>query len=275
MYKIIQMVVKMKKTILLCVFLLCTAGLFSQQWESNKTNAFIHFSGVSFSNVTSFDSDEIENEQLLGWTASTIREKDWGNLYSKFGIMYNFSAQNEKGVIGIPFPNASKPANLNSDNLYIPTRRGYAFRPKIDENTEILLIPSLGLGFLWTGVDYKLIDPSDTMNQTKYTGYTFGFDFSLGFDVSMMHNFSNMYLRYGIELNVPVFQLSTSHMRKSESSDGGVYYGDTQRASSNNFIGVTDVFKLEASPYIAIGFRFRRGQTNGFDDLEIERGSEI
>ncbi len=254
----------MKKGIVLILLIFCVAGIFSQDHDSNGTN--IVFSGLAFSNITSVDSGNTKNEQLFGWTTSTIRERSWGDTYSKFGILYNFSAQSTNGVIGIPFPAGEKILDLDTDALYFPTRQGYAFRPQIAENTEVVLIPSLGVSFFWNDVEYNTDNGND---KTKYSGYLLGVDLSLAFDVSMMHSFSNTYVRYGIELNVPMFQLSASRMKKEISQDG-FYYDKPLRAESNDFISLVDIFKLEASPYIAIGIKFKSKRPDWYYEPEIE-----
>ncbi len=258
----------MKKLLVLFSFSFIVFNLFSYEDSDAHKRDSIRFSGLSFSNITSVDSGATKNEQLFGWHTSAIKERRWGDLYTKFGIMYNISAEDSNGVIGIPFPLQEEIDDLDSDTLYFPTKRGYAFRPKISETTEMVLVPSIGVGFLWTDIEYETNNTSSS-EYTMYEGYMIGFDMSIGFDVSMMHRFSNMYLRYGVEVNMPLFQLTASRMKKQESEDG-VYYGSALKASSNDFIGIDDVFKFEASPYIAIGFRLNTKYDGWFEVEEIE-----
>ncbi len=252
----------MKKLVFIAMFIASVTLLFSLPGDTDETKLrTVQFSGLAFSNITTFDSGRSDNDQLFGWYTSTLKERPWGETHSKFAIMYNFSAQNTDGVIGIPFPQGETIQNLNSNSLYFPTQRGYTFSSTVSDNAEFLITPTIGFGVFWTLLDYnttELItapDPADpdVLQYSEYTGYMLGFDMGLGLDIAMIHKFSDVYFRYGLELNIPMFQLSTSRMTKNISDDG-VYYGqDLKAKSKHDFYSIADIFKFEVTPYISIG----------------------
>ncbi len=259
----------MKKIFFIIVFFVImfqNSLLFSQ--SDTKREEDIHFMGFSFANVTSVSQSNVDNEQLYGLYTSNLTLKNRGSEYSRFGIMYNYSAQDAKGIIGIPFPEGKELLGLESETLTVPLRHGWVFRPVKSPEFDLLLIPAIGTSFFLTDIEFNTEEESGEEKFTKYSGYMIGLDMSLAFDVSMLHRFSNIYLRYGVELNFPMLQFSASRMTKESGSDG-VYYGNLQKASSDDFLSVVDVFKFEASPYIAIGFRsFSNFFDDPFDEIE-------
>ncbi len=259
----------MKKSFVLTLCLIISAGhslLYADGYSGRKEE--IQFFGLTFSNLTSVNSGATDNDQLFGAHLSTLRLRSRGGSYSEFGFLYNYSARDTDGVIGIPFPANEKVQDLESDTISFPSRRGYVFRLVREESFEFHLIPSLGASFFWTDIDYNTdesVEPD--IKKTRYEGYMVGIDFRLGFDIAMMHRFDNVYVRYGIELDFPLMQFSASRMKKEESKDG-IYYADPLRAYSNDFISVADVFKLGTTPYVAIGFRFNDSRWDIFDDVQ-------
>lgn len=135
-------------------------------------------------------------------------------------------------------------SNMDSHFFYIPLRIGYPIFFDINEATRFLLIPSMAF-------DIDIFNAKFSQNMLGYKvnyelsgwGYSFGMSLNLG----MQHKLGKVYLRYGVDFDMPFFSMLIVDVKYS-----GYIRGSS---SGSEFIPISDVFTLTTSPYISVGFK--------------------
>ncbi|EMB27537.1 hypothetical protein HMPREF9727_02253 [Treponema denticola MYR-T] len=134
--------------------------------------------------------------------------------------------------------------DFNSRFFAIPLRIGYPVFVKINEDVKFNFIPSLAFDIQLFNCNFK----------QNYLGYKFnykisGWGYSLGFsaNVGMQHKINKIYLRYGIDLDVPfvtMLLVNTEISGSIKSKTDGV-----------SVTSIASVFTVTPSPYISVGFQ--------------------
>lgn len=137
--------------------------------------------------------------------------------------------------------------DFNSRFFAIPLRIGYPVFIKINEDIKFSFIPSLAFDIQFFNCNFK----------QNYLGYKFnykisGWGYSAGVsaNVGMQHKINKIYLRYGIDIDLPFVT-----MLLVDTEISGFI---KKKASDVSVTSIASVFTVTPSPYISVGFQIEK-----------------
>lgn len=193
------------------------------------------FWGGNYSNTVTTKSDDTANHAVgINYTVLF----DWGKfrgLYLGIGLNYDFT--------DYKLPDSAKKlgvSNYKQTFISLPLRVGYPFIFDLSVNSRLLLIPSLALDFTFLGASF-----SSGSSDFDISGY--GEQVGLSLNVGMKHKLNKMYLRYGVDFDLPFLIAMNLTLKSSKYS--------SVRYTDGVFDTISDYVALTTSPYVCLGFK--------------------
>lgn len=227
----------MKKNVLLFLLLFCLKPLFSE------TNLFFN---IDYRNTIS--NDFIQHE--IGANISIFFTKENPILFLNVGFDYDLTDDNKY--------KSEKQKKLDLENFKvfkysIPFSLGYPINFKLYKNTNFYIIPLLKYEYNLQAETFNQNDKiyfadEEYYYSTNVTAIKNIHQFGAGLNVSMIHNFKNGKLNYGLDIGIPFWTIEDIKIKYKGFANGSTSDFDTYNIFSN--------YIMKISPFVGFGFSF-------------------